>query len=36
MVTHIRSIDVSEYRHNYEGSYEKITYQMSINKGERP
>ena len=29
----MRSIDVGRYRHNYEGSYEKFTYQMSINKG---
>ena len=31
--THIRSIDVTGYRNNYEGSYKKSTYQMSINKG---
>ena len=24
-------MDVSRYRHNYEGLYEKYTYQMSIN-----
>ena len=31
-VTHIRSIDVGGYMHNYEGFYEKFTYQMSINR----
>ena len=25
-------MDVGGYRHNYEGFYEKSTYQMSINK----
>ena len=25
-------MDVGEYRHNYEGFYEKETYQMSINR----
>ena len=33
MVTYIRSIDVGVYRHNYEGFYEKTSYQMSINRG---
>ena len=33
MVTHIRSIDVGGYRHNYEDFYEKTSYQMSINRG---
>ena len=33
MVTHIRSMDVGEYRHNYGGFYEKTSYQMSINRG---
>ena len=32
MVTHIRSMDVGGYRHNYEGFYEKFTYHMSINR----
>ena len=32
-VTHIRSMDVGRYIHNYEGFYEKFTYQMCINKG---
>ena len=27
-------MDVGEYRHNYEGFYEKTSYQMSINRGE--
>ena len=31
--THIRSINVGGYRHNYEGFYEKTLYQMSINRG---
>ena len=31
--THISSINVGGYRHNYEGFYEKILYQMSINRG---
>ena len=26
-------MDVGGYRHNYEGFYEKISYQMSINRG---
>ena len=26
-------MDVSGYRHNYEGFYEKTSFQMSINKG---
>ena len=25
--------DVGGYRHNYEGFYEKISYQISINRG---
>ena len=25
-------MDVGGYRHNYEGFYKKITYQMSINR----
>ena len=29
----MRSMDVGGYRHNYEGFYEKSSYQMSINKG---
>ena len=29
----MRSMDVSRYRHNYEGFYEKFTNQMSINRG---
>ena len=32
-VTHIRSMDVGGYRHNYEGFYEKTSYQISINRG---
>ena len=28
-------MDVGGYRHNYEGLYEKSTYQMSINRGEQ-
>ena len=32
-VTHIRSMDVGEYRYNYKGFYEKTSYQMSINRG---
>ena len=32
MVTHIRSMDVIIYEHNYEDFYEKFTNQMSINK----
>ena len=28
-----RSMDVGGYRHNYEGFYKKISYQMSINRG---
>ena len=32
-VTHIRSMDVGRYRQNYEGFYEKTSYQMSINRG---
>ena len=35
-VTYIRSIDVVRHRHNYEGFYKKFTYQMSINRRERP
>ena len=31
--THIRSKDVGGYRCNYEGFYEKTSYQMSINRG---
>ena len=31
--THIRSIDVSGYRHNYDSFYEKTSYQMSVNRG---
>ena len=27
-----RSMDVDGYRHNYEGSYEKFIYQISINR----
>ena len=30
----LRSMDVGGYRHNYEGFYEKTSYQMFINKGE--
>ena len=30
----MRSMDIGGYRHNYEGFYEKSTYQISINKGE--
>ena len=26
-------MDVGGYRHNYEGFYEKTSYQMSINRG---
>ena len=26
-------MDVGEYRHNYEGFYEKTSYQMSVNMG---
>ena len=26
-------MDVGGYRHNYEGFYEKISFQMSINRG---
>ena len=33
MVTHIRFMDVGGHRHNYEGFYEKISFQMSINRG---
>ena len=29
-------MDVGGYRHNYEDFYEKISYQMSINRGGRP
>ena len=29
----IRFIDLGGYRHNYEGFYEKTSYQMSINRG---
>ena len=29
----MRFMDVGGYRHNYEGFYEKTSYQMSINKG---
>ena len=32
MVTYIKSIDISRYRNNYEGFYEKSTYQISINR----
>ena len=28
-----KAIDVGGYIHNYEGFYEKFTYQMSINQG---
>ena len=28
----IGSMDVGRYTHNYEGFYEKFTYQMSINR----
>ena len=31
--THIRFMDVGGYRHNYEGFYEKTSYQISINRG---
>ena len=31
--THIRSIDISGYRHSYEDFCEKFTYPMFINKG---
>ena len=27
------SMDVGGYRHNYEGFYKKISYQMSMNRG---
>ena len=30
--THRRFMNVGRYRYNYEGFYEKSTYQMSINK----
>ena len=33
MITHIRSIDVCGYKHNYDSFYEKFIYQMSINRG---
>ena len=33
MVTHIRFMDVGGYRHNYEGFYEKTSFQMFINRG---
>ena len=33
VLTHIRLMDISGYRHNYEGFYEKTSYQMSINRG---
>ena len=29
----MRFMDVGGYRHNYEGFYEKTSYQMSINRG---
>ena len=29
-----KPMDVGRYRHNYEGFYEKSTYQMFINRGE--
>ena len=29
-------MDVDGYRHNYEGFYEKTSFQRSINRGERP
>ena len=29
----MRSMDIGGYRHNYEGFYEKTSYQMSINMG---
>ena len=32
-MTHIRSMNVGGYRHNYEGFYEKTSFQMSINRG---
>ena len=28
-------MDIDGYRHNYEGLYEKFTYQMLINRGRR-
>ena len=31
--SHIWSMDVGGYRHNYEAFYEKTSYQMSINRG---
>ena len=31
MVIHIRSMDISRYRNNYEGFYEKFTYLIFIN-----
>ena len=34
MVLHVRSMDVSGYRHNYEGFYERFIYLMFIKKGE--
>ena len=33
MVTNIRFMDVGGYKYNYEGFYEKTSYQMSINRG---
>ena len=32
-VTHVRSMDVGGYKHNYKGFYKKSTYQMSIYRG---
>ena len=34
-VTHIRSIYVGGYGHNYEDLYEKCTYKMSIYRGRK-
>ena len=31
-VTHIKSMHIGGYRHNYKSFYEKATYQISINK----
>ena len=32
-ISHIRSIDISRYRHNYEGFFENFIYPIFINKG---
>ena len=31
MVTHVMSIDVGGYKHNFEDFYENFTYPMTIN-----